>query len=1078
MIQSVLSPVVIGREEQLGALEDALLAANGGDGRLIALSGEAGMGKTRLVTELTRRADKLGNEVLWGSCADTELSLPYLPFIEAMGNYLARSDVGRIAGLLGPARGELAQLFPQLGDAAMSQEGSDASLAKARLFEAVATLLAVPARERGLLLVVDDVHWADASTRELLDHLTRRLPTMRALLVVTYRSDEIDRRHPLLPMLQSWRRSRSVETVKLEALPRPEVGQMIGAIFDERDVSGELVDLMFERSEGNPFVLEEMLKEAIDHGDIYRGESGWDRKPIDSFQIPDSVRDTVLLRLARLDPSIVEVLECASVLGRTFDVATLCSVTAASDSSVHDALNAAVGRQLIEEDPHSPGRFRWRHALTQEAIYGDILVSRRERWHGRAADVLAGTARAVERAHHLLDAGRFDEAVPECLKAAEEAEAAIAWADAITLYERALPHIKETRVRGETLCRLGIAYGWSERIGAAVKALSDGVAALDQVGDELRAAHYRLWLGRMHWQDLHPDLADEQFARARDVLEREGPSADLAMAHLRLAQLALFELDDQACLEGSERAYHIAEQAGADYERIYSLGFMSNALYGLGRVDEGYERASQAYTEAMANGFGFVAQNLEWNRAWLHVHMMIPGLDECIERLFAVAVAPGGQGWPLIARSYVRLVKGELEGALADARQSYALMRENPKVWREALQESEVLLEMGRIDEALKKLPDLGNAAADAQDLIYQAQVQVRARLATGKVEEAVAIAREIHEQRMVVARETLSVGAEAFFAAGMIDEVRDLSAAGHSHPTPAGTAYLDLIDGRLLLEAGDAAGALPLLRAATDEAERCGFTLAAARMRVVLGRAAVRAGDAALAEAVFRRVAADADRMGAQLIGNEARAEAAAIGLDLPAAVVEPGEAPLPVGERVITSLFADVREFTPMVVGTTPEVMVERMTTLYRWGKSEVERNRGLIDKFAGDAVMATFNAGGTSMDHPLQAMKAAFGLRDKAALMDLPIGIGLAVGPAMVGTAVRGGQAMTLGPSVNLAARLQSAASAGEIVVSEEVHRRTADWLAERGIEPERVELELKGFDGKQVAYRIQAGGDAAS
>jgi class 3 adenylate cyclase len=868
--------------------------------------------------------------------------------------------------------------------------------------------------------------------------------------------------------------------VKLEALPRPEVGQMIGAIFDEREVSGELVDLMFERSEGNPFVLEEMLKEAIDHGDIYRGESGWDRKPIDSFQIPDSVRDTVLLRLARLDPSIVEVLECASVLGRTFDVATLCSVTAASDSSVHDALNAAVGRQLIEEDPHSPGRFRWRHALTQEAIYGDILVSRRERWHGRAADVLAGTARAVERAHHLLDAGRFDEAVPECLKAAEEAEASIAWSDAITLYERALPHIKETRARGETLCRLGIAYGWTERIGAASKALSDGVAALDTAGDELRAAHHRLWLGRMQWHDLHPDLADEQFARARDVLEREGPSADLAMAHLRLAQSALFQLDDQACLEGSERAYHIAEQVGADYERIYSLGFMSSALYGVGRVDEGHEKASQAYAEATAKGFVFIAQNTEWNRIWLHVHMMVPGLDECIERLFAPAVALGGQGWLLLARSYARLVKGELDGALADARESYAFMRENPKVWREALHESEVLLEMGRIDEASRKLPDLGEAAADAQDLVYQAQVQIRARLATGKVEEAVSIAREIHEQRMVIAntRETLSVAAEAFFAAGMIDEIHDLSAAGHSHPTPAGVAYLDLIDGRLLLEAGDAAGALPLLQAATDEAERCGFTLAAARMRVVLGRAAVRAGDEALAEAVFRRVAADADRMGAQLIGNEARAEAAGIGLDLPAVLNEPDEALLPVGERVITSLFADVREFTPMVVGTTPEVMVERMTALYRWGKTDVERNRGLIDKFAGDAVMATFNAGGTSIDHPLQAMKAAFGLRDKAALMDLPIGIGLAVGPAMVGTAVRGGQAMTLGPSVNLAARLQSAASAGEIVVSEEVHRRTADWLAERGIEPERVELELKGFDGKQVAYRIRAGGDAAS
>jgi class 3 adenylate cyclase len=1079
VIQRVVSPVVVGREEQMSTLEDALLAANRGEGRLVALAGEAGMGKTRLVTELVHRARKLGFQTLWGSCAETELSLPYLPFLEAIGNYLSEGDLEALMVALGPARSELAQLFPQLGGASAPDAAGDAGLGKARLFEAIASLLSIPARERGLLFVVDDVHWADASTRELLDHLTRRLASMRALIVVTYRVDEIDRLHPLLRLLQSWRRSTVADTVKLEALSNEDIGRIIAAIFDERNVSGELQDLMYERSEGNPFVLEEFLKEAIDRGDIYQGKEGWDRKPIDSFRIPESVRDTVLLRVSRLDPAHVEVLECASVLGRWFDASILQAVADQDDATVHGALEVAKSRQLIEEDPQSRGGFRWRHALTQEAIYGDILVTRRAHWHGRAADALEGRGRAIDRVHHLLDAGRFAEAVPECVRAAEEAEAALAFSDAVALYERALPHIVDGRERGEILCTLGVNYGYADRVAAATKALVEGIALLEEAGDQLRAAHYRLWVGRMHWTALRGDLAIAEYQRAQEVLERHGPSADLALCILRLANLKLFAADDRGSLEDTQRAYELAEAAGADFVRIWSLAFIGASLLGVGEIDRGVEACARAYSEAMEKGFYYIAHNNQWNDCWIRVHMMIPGAEQCVERMRIPELLLGWSEWSLLARSYLRRAKGELAAALEDAEGSLNKLRENPKSkWRIDIHVGEVLAEMGRIDEAIERLPD-PIAHVDVQDLVYQGPAQIRVRLATGRVDEAVALAREILAHAGVLAnkRETLAVAGESLLAAGLIEEAGELVRAGRAHPSPAGLAWLDELEGRILLAKGAAGPASEILIEAVAEADRCGFPLAATRMRVALAQAAAAAGDLDLAGETFRRVALDTDRMEAHLLGNEARAEAAVYGIELPASEIDQAEPAISVGEKMITSLFADIRGYTHMAVATPPEVLVDRLTALYRWGKNEVERNRGMVDKFAGDAVMATFNAGGASVDHPLQGLKAALGLRDKASLMDLPIGIGIAVGPAVVGPAVRGANPVSLGASVNLAARLQTSASSGEIVLSDEVYRRTEPWLVEHGLRAEREELELKGFEGKQVAYRIRAVSAAA-
>src|SRR5436309_4061942 len=335
VLSRVLSPVLVGRDPELSTLEDALLAALRGDGGVVIVGGEAGMGKTRLVNTLAARARRLGCVVVAGGCSEAELSLPYLPFLEAIGNYLTAADVQALGQRLGPAASELAQLFPQLGSPSGSP--TESVQAKLRLFESILILLRDAAGHRALLLILEDLQWAAPATRELLDYATRRLRSTNVLVVTTYRTDEMHRKHALLPTIQGWRRNGQVELVELGALSATQIADMVCAIFEERSISPEFRDFLHERSEGNPFVLEEMLRDAIDRGDVFRTEAGWDRKSVAEIRIPPNVRDTILQRLERLSRDDVLVLSAASVMGRSFDLEHLAKVGQVDESTVLSA---------------------------------------------------------------------------------------------------------------------------------------------------------------------------------------------------------------------------------------------------------------------------------------------------------------------------------------------------------------------------------------------------------------------------------------------------------------------------------------------------------------------------------------------------------------------------------------------------------------------------------------------------------------------------------------------------------------------------------------------------------------------
>jgi len=257
----VSSTRLIGRASELAELEAALRAAGDGHPSIAFVAGESGVGKTRLVTELAQRARELEARTMCGDCVELgEGELPYAPLVAAL-RPLARDDDPTLHTLPEQARAELATLLPELGVGAAPANGvrdDSAGAAQRRLFEALLTLLERLGRESTILLLLEDIHWADSSTRSFLAFVARAMSTERVLVVCTYRSDEMHRRHPLRPLLAELERDPRARRVELSRLSKPELKGQLQDILDA-EPDPELVDRLYGRSEGNPLFAEELL---------------------------------------------------------------------------------------------------------------------------------------------------------------------------------------------------------------------------------------------------------------------------------------------------------------------------------------------------------------------------------------------------------------------------------------------------------------------------------------------------------------------------------------------------------------------------------------------------------------------------------------------------------------------------------------------------------------------------------------------------------------------------------------------------------------------------------------------------
>jgi DNA-binding CsgD family transcriptional regulator/tetratricopeptide (TPR) repeat protein len=422
----------IGRESELARLAGVLERAQDGDPRAILLAGDAGVGKTRTLAEAATHAASTGMTVLTGHCVDLgDVGLPYLPFTEILG-VLAADDrfapalaahpaVGR---LLGGGRGS--GFGSNSGSGSGSGSGTDDAPdagSRLRLFEGMAALLADIADITPLLLILEDLHWADQSSRDLLRFLLSRgllqrpqgTPTHRLAIFASYRADDLHRRHPLRPLLAELVRLPAVDRLELRPMADAEVARLVRALRTD-PLSDTTVRRIVDRAEGNAFYAEELLAATAD---ALPGDSG----PAGGA-MPSGLADVLLIRIEQLSETAQQVLRTAAVAGRRVEHDLLRDAVQLPEDELESALREAVGRQLLV--PGEDATYSFRHALTREAVYTDLLPGERVRLHRTFAKLLAGHGHsaksAAERAHHSRESHDLADALTASLEAADHAQ--------------------------------------------------------------------------------------------------------------------------------------------------------------------------------------------------------------------------------------------------------------------------------------------------------------------------------------------------------------------------------------------------------------------------------------------------------------------------------------------------------------------------------------------------------------------------------------------------------------------------------------------------------------------------------
>jgi DNA-binding CsgD family transcriptional regulator len=576
---------LVGRDSEMARLRALLDDAAAGRAVTALVGGDAGVGKSRLVAEVMAIAGRSGFTVLCGQCAEIGDSVPYLPFADAF-----RTAPPRIAQAV-KSRPVLARLLPDGGEPA---QGADPSgMARQQMFGAVLGTLAELAADSPVLLVLEDLHWADATTRNLVTFLARMLRRERVAIIGTYRTDDLNRRHPLGEVVAELGRLPSVALVELGPLPAAALAEHLSQLpKGPSRLSTALLRSLVDRAEGNAYYAEELLAASS-------GSSG---------VLPSGLAALLLARVARVSGAAQQVLRAAAVAGRRADDQLVLAASGLDDAQYEEAVRELVAHQLLV--PDGPDGYRFRHALLREAVYGDLLPGERTRLHGRFAALLADVpGAAAELAYHSLISHDVPGALAASVRAGEEAKRIGAPAEAHRHYDQALElwdRVADAEKlagmsRGELGVESALAAAASGDVPRAIQllrhiraGLGDDATAEFRTGTGERLAYYLL-------QSDEPGWAADALRVIKETVEQipagpPSPARARAMATYALAWMA--NDDSAAAEEWAQRAREEAARSGADWvgaDSLVTLGMISNRE---GNSDEAIRLFTAAHRQA------------------------------------------------------------------------------------------------------------------------------------------------------------------------------------------------------------------------------------------------------------------------------------------------------------------------------------------------------------------------------------------------------------------------------------------------------------------------------------------------
>lgn len=691
---------LVDRVEEMKLLKEAVDRTIQGEGGLVLLYGEAGIGKTRLARELRAYAHLRGMQVLYGRCPALfrmDGVPPYVLWSEVIRDYLDNSSPEQLYKVVGFYPAEVAKLVPELGQKLRTIPQSfpiSPEQEQNRLFEAVSQFITNISREAPLLVVLDDLQWTDPSSLLLLHYMARGVQRTPLLLLGAYRSTDIDAKHPLSPVLTELNRERLPQSIQLKRMSLSDVSEMIKSILEQDDVPAEFCKLVYEKTRGNPFFAEEVVRSLKEEEVIYREENKWKIKEVSKIEFPETVKSVIKARLDRLDEESQSVLTFASFVGNDFTLEAMCALTGIEENKLLELMDKMLKTGFIKErEIHGEGVCSFADILVRDVVYEGVSLLKRKKLHGVVGVALEGVyAKKIdehfgELASHFLESGDKDKALDYFLKAGDRAAKVFANREVTSYFQSALKLLEEKegelQEKKNVLERLGDTKRLVGEYDASIKYWNDALPLAKQLSEKETSARLHRKMANVFWNNLgERERAEEHHQKALKILETEPESVELASLYEDMSgMVAMGATGNMAdALSLGEKAVELAKKLNAHEVMAHSYMWLGEISSWLGNRKKALECFERALKIALDNGY---METAVW--AYDDLAVWLPAEEnerrlEYYQKAFELAKKVGTVEWTALIGQHLAgtyLGMGDMDKAVALVEESVALNRKS-----------------------------------------------------------------------------------------------------------------------------------------------------------------------------------------------------------------------------------------------------------------------------------------------------------------------------------------------------------------------------------------------------------------